>query len=72
MVRKDGTWVKIQRLAQIAQFIAKAMGEGKVEIEKTLVWIQYEMGLTEQKAREYLGLVMIKHGWINNDGIIQS
>lgn len=72
MVRKDGTWVKIQRLTQITQFVAKAMGEGKVEMEKTLVWIQYELGLTEQRAREYLGLIMIKQGWINNDGIITA
>jgi len=72
MVKKDGGWVRTQRLMQIAKHIASAMNEGKVAVDKTIVWIQWEMGLTESKAREYLGLVMIKQGWINNDGIIKA
>lgn len=72
MVKKDGGWVRTQRLMRISTFVAKAMSEGEVTIDKTLAWIQWEMGLTEQRAREYLGLVLIHQGWIDDDGIIKS
>lgn len=70
-MRKDGSWVKSQRLAEISRTIASTMPKG-CDYEKLLIKIQFEMGLTVNRAEEYVDLVCLAKGWINNNGIIKG
>lgn len=65
-MRKDGSWVKSQRLQEISRMIAPTMPDG-CNYKKLLVKIQFEIGLTESRAEEYVDLVCLAKGWIHKD-----
>jgi len=41
-----------------------------VDYEKLLDWIEYEIGLTREKATEYVNLIIKINGWALDDGKI--
>jgi len=55
--RRDGSYWRKMRIRQIREEIARHMPNG-VPVEKMLIWIQVEMGLTRKKAEEYLRLAV--------------
>jgi len=68
-MRKDGSFFRKERMTRIKNEIAKHMPNG-VSYEKILKWAMYEMGLTRQKAEEYLQLVIEMEEWDVKDGKI--
>jgi len=67
--RRDGTYWRRMRIRQIREEIAKHMPEG-ISIERMLLWIQVEMGLTRRKAEEYLRLAVESGDFTIKDGKI--
>ena len=70
-MRKDGSWVKSQRLGEISRLISTSMPKG-CDYKKLLVRLQFEMGLTMARAEEYIDLVCMAKGWIQHNGIIKG
>jgi len=55
MVRKDGAEAKKERLESIAKKIMSALSqELEISLSKTIAVIEYEYGLSKEKALEYL------------------
>ena len=50
-IRRDGTWVKKQRMAKIRSMI-NGVGEEGVRYSYLIAWMEVNMGLTEKTARE--------------------
>lgn len=50
-VRKDGSWVKQQRMKQIRKMLN---GAGEVKLSWFIAWCEVNMGLTEKTAKKYL------------------
>lgn len=70
-VRRDGSFVRSQRLLEIARMIALDFSENKKsEIEQLKLRIQMEIGLTEKTASEYVNTVCRAKGWHLKDGYI--
>jgi len=68
-MRRDGAYWRRMRLKQIKEEIAKHMPNG-VSVEKMLIWIQVEMGLTRKKAEEYLRLAVESSDFTIREGRI--
>jgi len=69
MSRRDGAWIKAQRLKMIAKEVAKTFPEG-ADLEHVLLWIEVNIGLSRKKAQEYLAKVVAVKGWRIEDGRI--
>jgi hypothetical protein len=55
MVGRDGAEARKERLQRIARTIQATLHkEGEIQLTKTVAVLQYEMGLTGEKIREYL------------------
>jgi hypothetical protein len=55
LVGRDGAEARKERLQRIAKAIQAALHkEGEVSLSKTVAVLQYDMGLTREKIREYL------------------
>jgi len=70
MSRRDGAFIRAQRLHQIAQKVAQAMPEG-ADYERVLDWIEFTIGLSRPRAKEYLDKVIRVHGWTVKNGVIK-
>ena len=70
MVRKDGSYVKTQRMRRIAAFIAKADGD-KIKTDKLLAWIEVNVGLTKAKAKQYVATLALAFDWKEKDGYLR-
>lgn len=72
MPLKDGAYIRRERLKRISREIARQFGKGakKISFSGSIVWIQTEIGLSYNKAVEYLELVLSSHNWENNEGSI--
>ena len=68
--RRDGAWIKAQRLQAIARMIAKTFPKG-VSYDRMVSLVELEIGLSTQKAREYIDKVIEAKGWRVEDGIIK-
>lgn len=68
-MRKDGSFVKVERLSQIRKQIAKELPE-PVDLEKLQLWVECTIGLSEQKTREYIEKAVASGGWYIIDGKI--
>jgi len=69
--RRDGGWVKQQRMNLIAAKISKALNEGAiVDLEKTVAWIEINIGLTEKRALSYIEKLAISFDWKIENGLI--
>lgn len=53
-IRKDPTGLRRQRIQKIHTMLE---GTGKADLPRLLATCQYQMGLTEKKIREYLGIL---------------
>lgn len=50
-----------RRLASVARLVEKNLGiNGKANYEKVIIEIQFSLGVTDKKAREYLQLIIAK------------
>ena len=73
--RRDGSYVRSERLVQIARQIAYRITNSKTKqcsIEELNLWIQFDLGLTEKRATEYVDLVVRAKGWLKKDGFIET
>ena len=71
--RRDGSYVRSQRLLDIAKQIAYKIHESTNKLcsyDELIIWVQMWMGLTDKKAAEYINLVLKAKGWILKDGFI--
>jgi hypothetical protein len=71
MVRKDGAFIKSQRLITIGREVAKHMPNG-VPYDKIIMWIEWNIGLSKVKATEYLDAVIERYDWAVEDGVIKA
>lgn len=72
-MKRDASHLKRERLNYIARLIAAAatIQDGRCDLWKTLVTVQFNVGLTEKKAKEYVELVCKVKEWdIIEDEII--
>lgn len=70
-VRRDGSYVRSQRLLEICKEIAKSFSVHHwCRIEDLKLSVALNMGLTETKALEYIDLVVRAKGWQIKDGVI--
>ena len=70
-VRRDGSYVRSQRLLTISKMIAKDFSQDhKSELEDLKLKIAMEIGLTEKTAMQYVDLVCRAKGWTIKDGFI--
>lgn len=70
MVKRDGAFLKTQRITKIGQHIAKNISKG-VDYEGLLTWIEATIGLTNMKAREYVAIACRVHAWEIKKGVIE-
>lgn len=69
--RRDGSFVRSQRLLDISRLIAKAFSQDrKCNVETLKLTIAMEIGLTEKTALQYIDLVCRAKGWVVKDGDI--
>jgi hypothetical protein len=68
-MRRDGSFVKVERINQIRREIAKNL-PNPVDLEKLRIWVECNIGLSKQKAEEYIDIVVSSAGWIIVDGKI--
>jgi hypothetical protein len=58
MVRRDGAEIRKERIQQIGRIIQRSLhNHGEISFSKTLATFKYEMGLTEDKIKEYLQIL---------------
>ena len=70
-LRKDGSWLRVQRLMEIAKEIAKHFNDGgKCNFETLMLWVEFKIGLTETRARDYIITVVRAKQWEIQDGFI--
>lgn len=55
MVRKDGAFIRKERITEIREFIASI--KKPVSLDRTVAVLQLKHGLTEKKILEYLGII---------------
>ena len=71
MPQKDGSFTKTQRMNKIAAHIAPILAKGeKVNNAKLVAWIEVNIGLTRQKAGEYIDTLISAYDWEFKDGNI--
>jgi len=68
-MRRDASYIKVERLALITKKIAKQFPE-PVDFHKLVLWIEMEIGLSGEKACEYVEKVCEVHDWEIEDGKI--
>ena len=70
-MRKDASFVKIERMKEIAKKIVKTFPAGAI-YDKVILTLEVDMGLSNSRAHEYLDKVIEKQGWIVQNGVIKS
>jgi len=68
-MRKDGSFIKVERLAQIRKQVSSQFPK-PVPFDKLQLWVECNIGLGEQKAREYIEKAVASAGWIIVEGEI--
>lgn len=64
MVRKDATFIRLQRINRISKLIAQNIEAG-INHKNLITQIQYTIGLTRERAEEYVDLIVEAHkDWI--------
>lgn len=64
MVRRDATFIRLQRIKRITKLIAKNIEAG-INHKNLIIQIQYTIGLTRERAEEYVDLIVEAHkDWI--------
>ena len=70
-MRKDGSFIKTERLAQIAKQIVKGFPE-PVDYHKLVLWVEMNIGLRADTASEYITKICEAHDWAIEDGKIKA
>lgn len=68
-VRKDGAFIKKERLKQLTRFVVQNLPANK---ERVLSYAEIEIGLSRKRAQEYLDLCAHFYGWTYKDGMVQA
>jgi hypothetical protein len=66
---RDASYLKTQRLLQIKKHIAKQF-PNPVNLELMILWIEVNIGLTHDRAFEYITTVCMANQWNLKDGSI--
>lgn len=67
----DAGHLKTERLNQITKKVASAF-PNPVSRSKTILWIEFNIGLSKEKANAYLDSVIETKGWIEENGMIKA
>jgi hypothetical protein len=70
-MRKDGAFVKLDRIRQIQKEITKCFPK-EVELNRIILWTEMNIGLTQEKAEEYITKIIDANGWVLSEGKISS
>lgn len=71
MVRKDGSYVKTERMRLIAAYTTRFLQNGgKININKLKAWIEVNIGLSPIKAGEYIDTLVSAYDWEIVDGCL--
>lgn len=58
----DSASLKVERLQEISRAIVKSSNTGKApSIKDIITWTEYNIGLTKEKALEYIHIVIKAH-----------
>lgn len=68
-MRKDGSYVKVERLSQIKKEIAKRF-PNPISFNDMILWVEVGIGLTPEKAKDYIEKIVAASGWVIFDGNI--
>jgi len=71
MTRKDGSFIKTERLHQISHKIKEDIKEG-VDYNRILDWIEFNIGLRRDTAQDYLDKIIRVEGWVITNGYIKA
>lgn len=70
-LRKDGGWVKQERMNRITIKITKDLkAGGRIKVDKLVAWIELNIGLTKDKARAYVETIALGYDYIITDGYL--
>lgn len=69
MVRRDGAFIKTERVRRIGKEIAKHSPKA-MSLDRLMAWVEMEIGLTRKRAEEYILLACLAHGWVIEDGMV--
>lgn len=69
MVRKDSGYLKTMRLGEIKREMAKTIAKG-IDPDRLLDWIEVNLGLRRETAKEYVDLIVRTQGWAVFEGKI--
>jgi len=69
MVRRDGAFVKTQRIKQIVREIAR-QPPGPVSLDRMVTWVEVNIGLSTRRALEYIEKACLAQGWLVTNGEI--
>lgn len=70
-LRKDGSWVRKQRMTQITKYLVLSLVDGnKISMNKLFAWIACNIGLTRPKAKSYVHEIAVLYDWQIKDGFI--
>jgi hypothetical protein len=68
-MRKDGSFIKVERLYEIKKAIIKGL-PNPVDIDKLKLWVEMNIGLTPERAQDYIEKVVAASGWVIFEGKI--
>jgi hypothetical protein len=69
-VRKDGAFIKLERLRQIKTEIVKGFPE-PADYQRIVLWTEMNIGLSTEKALEYVNKLIAANGWVLDNGKIK-
>jgi len=69
VVRKDSGYLKTMRLGEIKREMAKTIANG-IDCDRLLDWIEINLGLKRETAKDYVALIMRTQGWVTFEGKI--
>ena len=69
--RKDGAFIKLERLKQIQKQIASGF-PNPVDYDRTVIWTELNIGLTKEKSQDYINKLIEGNGWVLVDGKIRA
>lgn len=62
-MRKDGAYVKKQRIDLITRYIAGHIESGKLPIRRVILFAEMTIGLSESRAKEYVSKICEMYGY---------
>lgn len=70
-MRKDGAYIKLERIKQIQKQIVSSF-PGEVDFNKIVLWAEMNIGLTNETAQEYVTKIVEVNGWVLENGKIKA